>query len=264
MEHQIAVQQLLSRKLVEIRLKNPSYSLRAFAKKLQISSAALSEIMNGKRRVSAKMASRFAARLTLNPEESEKILAAFRRQEEGPKRPRPPQAPIRDSVQLSMDHFKVISDWYHFGILSLSETEDFRSAPEWIAHRLGIRLVEAKEALARLERLEMLERDPKGRLKATGVQYTTTDEIANLSLIKSHGQNLELARQSLEQDPLHERDFTAMTMAIDPDLLPEAKKRIRQFRAELCAFLESGKKKEVYKMCMQLMPLSRGTRNPKK
>ena len=44
-------------------------------------------------------------------------------------------------------------------------------------------------------------------------------------------------------------------MAIDPTKLPEARRRIRQFRDELCDYLESGDQTEVYRWNMQLVPL---------
>lgn len=254
MFEQKEIQNLLNEKLTEARLRNSSYSIRALAQKLGISASALSEILNGKRRISKKLAQRFAERLCLSPEENKRILGLF------PSKQR--NAPLettqsREMLQLNMDHFKIISDWYHFAILSLSETEDFRSDPDWIADRLNIKAKEAATALERLERLEMLERNDEGELVPTGTQYTTSDDIANLSLRKSHAQNLELARASLENDSVEARDFTAMTMAIDPSRLPEAKKMIRDFRNKLCAFLESGTKKEVYKLCIQTIPLTK-------
>ena len=47
-------------------------------------------------------------------------------------------------------------------------------------------------------------------------------------------------------------------MAIDPENLGEAKNMIKSFRKRLSKKLESGNKKEVYKLAIQLFPLSRG------
>ncbi len=254
MLEQKEIQKLLSERLTEGRLRNSAYSIRALAQKLGISASALSEILNGKRRVSNKLAKRFANKLCLSPEETDRLLGLFPKKR-GYDTVKTEKS--REMLQLNMDHFKIISDWYHFAILSLSETADFRTDPAWIAGRLNIKAKEAAAALERLERLEMLERNEKGELVPTGVAYTTSDDIANLSLRKSHAQNLELARTSLEKDPVEERDFTAMTMAIDPEKLPEAKKMIREFRNKLCTFLESGTKKEVYKLCIQTIPLTK-------
>ena len=254
MQAQKQIQQLLAERLTQVRIKNPAFSVRAFARQLKIGPAALSEILNGKRQVSRPFAERLAERLCLDPIERAKILDAF---PDRARRKPGVNARAARMLQLDMDHFRIISDWYHFGILSLAETAGFRDEPAWIAARLGIAIRDAESALDRLERLDLLRRLPQGRLVPTGVQYTTSDDISNLSLRKAHAQNLELARVSLETDPVDARDFTAITMAIDPAKLPEAKRRIREFRNELCAFLESGDKTEVYKLSVQMIPLSK-------
>jgi uncharacterized protein (TIGR02147 family) len=155
-----------------------------------------------------------------------------------------------------MDQYHLISDWYSFAILALAETEGFRDSPAWVAKLLKIKIPEAAKALQRLERLDLMTRDKTGHLVTTGEQLATSTDTANLYLRKSHHQNLELARQSLDLDPVERRDFSSMTMAIDPQKLPQAKAMVQDFRRKLCAFLESGKKKEVYKICIQLFPLS--------
>lgn len=254
MREQVALQNLLNTKLAELKVKNPSYSLRAFAKKTGLTSSALSEILRGKRRVSRELACRIARKLCLAPDEAQELLGLF------------PEKLTYDSAardqairytQLNMDHFHVISDWYHFAILSLIETQGYRHDPEWVARRLGIKTSEARAAFERLERLGMIEVDKKGRATRHDVHYATSDEVASVSLRKLHAQNLELARRSLEVDDIHERDFTAMTLAIDPKDLPEAKKMLREFTDRFTARLERGAKKEVYKLCLQFIPLSK-------
>lgn len=249
------IQKLLNEHLTEAQLKNPLYSLRSFAKKVGLPASALSEIMNGKRRLSREKARGVLNRLCVDPDLSARILGGFPEKMKYNRRSR--DEAVR-YTRLDMDHFRVVSDWHHFAILSLSETEGYRHDPKWIARRLGIRAGEASLALDRLERLGMLERDEKtGKVIQTGVSYATSDDVADLSLRKAHAQNLELARRSLEGDAVDERDFTAITMAIDPEMLPLAKKMIREFRDRLCATLESGAKKEVHKFCMQLIPLTK-------
>ncbi|OFZ19097.1 MAG: hypothetical protein A2X94_10125 [Bdellovibrionales bacterium GWB1_55_8] len=258
MTAQHSIQKVLNEELVNLKLKNPSYSLRAFARKLGITPSALSEVLNGKRNISGKLAERLADRLMLDPEKKQNLLMTFSQEKR-----RQAAASVhgsstqRASIQLGMDHFKTVSDWYHFAILSLAETKTFRSDPAWIAKRLGLSKSVVTAAIERLLRLEMLNQDESGQLRPTGVGYTTSDEIANVSLRKSHAQNLELARASLEHDEVTLRDFTAITVSIDPAKIPEAKKMIRKFRDDLATFLESDEKSEVYKFCMQLIPLTK-------
>ncbi len=251
---QIAIQNFLLEKIDAIRAKNPAFSLRAFARKLGIHSPALSEILGGRRKISKKLLARFAKGF---PEDSAKIAelaqlfpSITRASASRTSGKRPP------SLRIDADRFHAIADWYHFGILSLAETPHFKSDPKWIAATLQIGEKEAKEALKRLLRMGLLETSADGHAKTKGISYTTTDGVANLSVRRGHAQNIELARKSLDEDPVDVRDFTAITMAIDPAKLPTARKMIRAFRDDLCAFLEGGDKLEVYKLCLQLFPLS--------
>ena len=77
MYEQIAVQKKLSEKFSDLRLKNPAYSLRAFSRKLGMSSSSVSEILNGKRRVSIKIVQRISDRLCLDPYERTQLISLF-------------------------------------------------------------------------------------------------------------------------------------------------------------------------------------------
>lgn len=247
------IQKVLNEELHRLRLRNPSYSLRAFARKLSMAPSALSEILQGKRAVSRKTAVSIANALMMSPAERDKLLKLF--PEHFKRAPRGAALTVKPSNQLMMDQYRTISEWFHFAILSLAETTNFQSDISWIAQRLRLSKVVASSAVNRLLRLKLLQQK-NGAFSATGLSYATPDGIAEVSLRRAHATNLDLAKASLERDSLEERDFTSMTMAIDPRKIPEAKKRIREFQKELCAFLESGEQTEVYKVCTQFFPLT--------
>ena len=69
---------------------------------------------------------------------------------------------------------------------------------------------------------------------------------------------MELAQKSLTTDPVQERDFTSITMAINSKKLAEAKVLIRKFQDELSGLLEDSTPDQVYRLCVQLFPLSQG------
>lgn len=250
---QTALSQVLREAFVESQVRNPSYSLRAFARRLSISPSALSEILNGKRRVSRKLAERLTDKLCLPPRLRQDLLGRFKRA----------GATAQDSAdlvtydELDSDQFATISEWYHFGILSLMETATFKDDPKWISERLNIKLPEATSALERLLRLGLVARAKNGKLQLTKGRLTTSDGVRSLSLRRAHATNLAMAQSSLAEDPLEVRDFSALTLAIDPSLLPEARRLIRAFSDQLSTKLEvPGKQTEVYKLCVQLFPLS--------
>ncbi len=241
--NQSVLRELLNEQFARRRLKNPAYSIRAFSQRLGVNHSALSEIINGKRKVGPKLGRRLADSLMLEEDLRRDLFLQTRKS-------------ARDSAVLEADRYKMIADWYHFAILSLAETKGFKSDVQWIARRLEITASQAKEAVGRLVRLGLMKQS-RSRLTVTGRAFSSPDHVSDTAVRQTHHQYLEMAQAALERGQIEQRDFTAMTMAIDPAKLPEAKRRIREFRDELCAFLESDKKTEVFELCLQLFPLSK-------
>ena len=102
----------------------------------------------------------------------------------------------------------------------------------------------AKEAFNILVDLEMLVRHETG-YESKSIQYRTPTDVANQSIKNYHGQSLDLAKQSLNIDPVESRDFSTITMAIDPDQLNEAKEMIRKFKREFADCVEQSTGDEV-------------------
>ena len=159
-------------------------------------------------------------------------------------------------LQLNAQQFRVAAEWEHFAVLSLLQCSDFRSEIEWIARRLGITEARASQVVSRLLELGLLAADAEGKLSRSEKNYRTPDDTADVSLKKCHEQSLELARESLYRDSVDERDFTSVTVAVNPKNLRTAKEMIRKFQDELCDRLEDGTRTEVYRLSVQLFPLS--------
>jgi len=256
MTDQIALQTKLRTHFLALQRKNSSFSLRAFAQKLQLSPSALSEILNGKRKVSRQLAEKILSQMGTDPKEQSKILSLFQKTS----RPDFQEDPASDRkyLELKSDQFQMISKWHHFAILSLVETKGFQANPLWIAKRLGIKLPEAEQALERLERMGFIQWSrAQKKIKLTQAQLSTTDDVANPAIRQSHYEDLHLSTQALDQVAVEDRDFSSLTIAIDKSKLPEAKKMIREFQDRLCAFLETGHQDEVYKLNFHVLPLTR-------
>jgi len=210
-----------------------------------VSSSALSEILNGKRRVSKKMARRLTENLSLDPIETRQILELFN-QEKG-------TLDLKE-LQLSVDQYKVISDWYHFAVLSLAKLTDFRDDSTWISGRLGITHTEARTAVERLVRLGLFERNGNGELKRTKSKFMAPDGIQDSMVKKFHSQILELAQDSLAAESLDRRDFSCTTLSTTPSRLKDARTMIRRFHQRLTKAIECEEPTEVYALSVQLFP----------
>ncbi|MFP5519022.1 MAG: TIGR02147 family protein [Bdellovibrionia bacterium] len=252
---EVEIVKILKEELLRSKTKNPNYSVRSFAKRLKSSPSVVSEILNGKRNLTYKNGSKFLEALAVSPLQKDKLLKGLvlkRRSLAG--------ASSQENYQLIEEsaQFDVIANWYYFAILSLAETKTFKSDVEWIAQRLRIKKYEAEHAIRTLVKLGLLNETKNGKLETTGAQFRTSTDIPNAAVKKNHFDHLELLRQSLENDDMSVRDFSAMTLTFDPAKMDEAKKLIRDFRRQFTKLMETEETQEVYRLSIQLIPLSHG------
>ncbi len=236
------VRHILLKEFLDRQARNPQFSMRAYSKKVGVTQSAISEILSGKRKVTTKMGIKILGGLGLAPDVIENLINSLNGK----------SSTDVTFKALDIDTFHLISDWHYFALLSLSETCTFKNEAKWIAKRLNISESKANEAIERLTRLGFL----KENGVATGIQYQVDPGIATPALKKAHRQNLEIASNALETTKFEERDFTAITLCFDPDRMEEAKLLIKEFRKQFSDLMESDQKKEVYKLCVQLFPLT--------
>ena len=247
------------REYLRRRKKNESYSVRAFAMYLDLSSATVSQLLAGKRRPSAKFAIKLLSQLDANPKEREAVLSSLIKKK---KTTEAQEMSSEHKYQMiAIDSFKLLSDWFHYAILELTSVNDFKFDYAWIAGQLNISTTEARQAVERLLRLDLIE-EKNGTIVRTKGFVTNYEEgltTSALKLLQRHV--LQKALDAIELVPAHKKDITSMTMAIDEKKIPEAKKLIKKFRRELCEFLETGNQTRVFNLGIQLYPVSKG---PKK
>lgn len=245
---QLWLENLLAEKIK----KNPQFSLRAFARMVDVSPAVLSRILSGKRKMTFNLATRIADALHLGPIEREKLYSFFT----DPDGAEDSQED-RHEKELSIDVFNAMKEWYHYGITQLLYIDSFNEDPKWIAKMLSISELEAKMAIDRLLRLGVLDRNEEGRLYRTATHLSTSTDIASAGIRHFQKQILEKSIESLERDDILERDITSITIAINEDRIPEAKKEIMRFRKKMAEFLAEGEKTRVYNLGVHLIPLSK-------
>ena len=204
--------------------------------------------------MSVKIVERIAERLSLDPQERSELFSHFRilRYQQGNE-----THEGTEYRKITAAQFKVTAEWEHLAILSLIRTKNFKSEAAWIANRLGITLTKARESVQRLIEAGMIELDANGGLVRTIPKFRTTDDISSASLRRSHEQSLELAKRSLEQGAVLDRDHTWVMFAMDPKKLSIAKEKIRVFQDELADLVETGDQTEVYRLSMHFIPLTK-------
>jgi transcriptional regulator with XRE-family HTH domain len=226
--------------------KNARYSLRAFAKFLSIDHSSLSQILSGKRPVSKKTVHAICEKLSANPQDLKSFGLI-----------KTSQTVDADYMQMSLDTFAVISDWYHIAILELTFVSGFKADAKWISRKLSITTGEAKSAVERLKRLGLLLEENGSFIKSSKLLTNRSDVTTSAAHKELQRQIIEKALLAVDECAAEDKDITSMTMAIDTSNLEKARELTRKYRREMCALLEDGEQTQIYNLGIQLYPISK-------
>jgi uncharacterized protein (TIGR02147 family) len=243
--------------------KNPTFSLRAFARLSGLSPSHLSRAMSGQKRLSATTAHLISSSLGHSPREASHLLNLIELEKATDERKRGKilsrlsTPKTKPSQIVPIEAFRAIADWYHFAILGLTNTKNFQDNAQWIARRLGIKPLEAKFAVERLVGLDLLKQTKKGLRVNEEANITTTDDVPSAAINENHRQHLELATRALKEIEVELREFNNVTLAMNLSDIPKAKKMIRAFIDHCNSELETIPGQELYQLNIQLYPLTR-------
>jgi transcriptional regulator with XRE-family HTH domain len=225
---------------------NAGYSLRAFARDLGISPAALSSILNRKRRLTNSMKLKLALRINLPSADIQKYCQIET------------NSPSQNLLfsHINEDLFAIISDWYHMAILELVNIDGFELNAANVSKRLKISVSDANFALERLINANLLFKE-NGKWQSRENTNMPVPEHATEAVKKYLRQSLQKSTDALNHLPRDIRDHSTITVATSADKIDEAKKLITKFRRELNEFLsDSPKKNQVYQLQVSLFPLT--------
>jgi transcriptional regulator with XRE-family HTH domain len=231
-EFRLKLQDEFSRRL----RSHERYSIRAFASYLELDSSLLSRILSGKKQVSEVKMNAISEKLGIESPASRNSDAEF--------------------SSLSLDLFAMVSDWYHYAILDLTMLKSFKPEPKWIAQKLGIQPHEAMSAVERLKRLGMLKIQGNKLVKGESFYTNYSEGQTSAALKEYQRQIIKKALLAIDNCPRERKDITSITIAANSRKLDLAKVKIKEFRRELCAFLEDGEKDSVYHLALQLYPVT--------
>lgn len=259
-----SIQEILNEAYADRVGKNPRYSLRAMARDLEVSPTFLSLVLNGKKKISFRRALQMSKALGLDEGRSEALLraAAMSSVRDGDSRrflERSFKTTPKESVYptLELERFRALSDWYHVAILDLTLVKGFVADANWVAEQLGIPASQVRVAVSRLERLGLLE-IREGRWLKTEAKLAVPTTRSDPAIRNFHHQMMERAQLALKDpESFAEREIAGATIAINPERLPLAKKRIQAFRRELMELLIEGECTELYQFNQQLFRLTK-------
>jgi uncharacterized protein (TIGR02147 family) len=249
------------------RKRAGAFSYRTFSRRAGLGSPNyLKLVIDGERNLSAAMATRFARALGLSDErrryferlvrfnqartlaQRDRAYAALRRALGGQRSP---------TMEGALEAYHSL--WYAPAIRELVTSDDFRADPRWVAKRMvpAISIAEARSALRLLERLGMLVRDRRGRLRQATPTISTGPEIRSRQIAEFHRTMIEHAKSAIDRVPARDRDISALTLCLGDHGLALVKQAIQRFRRELLEVAELEQRpRQVVQVNFQVFPLT--------
>lgn len=244
--------------------RRTQYSLRAFARDLEISPSFLCEFLAGRQGVSKARVAWIASKIGLSDEQSEHFwdtvqarfaqstsvrnAAAFRAGQ---------RAKSPDS-HLSLERFHVIADWYHFALLEILGLPNAPRSLKEISRSLGVTITDLEGAIARLTRLELLEAVGEGEARTyrPTTQVTTVgEEVPSGAIQASHQQALRMHADQAAVKNYRDRENLSVSFSVLASEWPSLRKDVQKAVMEVVARY-SGKdepKDQVISLAMQMI-----------
>ncbi len=247
--------EVLNNYMLKQRRIQSKFTLRDFAKYLDIDSASLSSILNKKRPFPLKYVQPVTNKLNLSEVEKQKFMQSvieFRnnnKQTVKRKEVKEIRIPEKECQEL-------ISEWDFAAVLSIYKRESIVVDKSLVASELNLNLNRVEYIESKLNNWGIINLYLR-KVNDGKIRFVTTEDKISDALIKSHLDGLDMAKEKLEQVDILMRDFSSTTFAINSKKINRAKKLIRKFRKEMDQLLEDGSEDKVYYLGVQLFPLSK-------
>ncbi|WP_413585222.1 TIGR02147 family protein [Bdellovibrio sp. HCB274] len=237
------ITEFMMNKFEELRRSNRRISLRMVAYKIGITPGRLSELIRGKRPLSEFYFEKISTGLGLNQDERQQlrsyISVTSRR--------------FSSDRVVGMKSNAIMGGWEEYAILNLLRISNGNDDVNWIADRLGLTPESVEQALANLERMELIRQEERG-IEIVHRRLITSYECSGEEGRSHYKKYLEKASQAMELDM--NSSYTGVTLTVNPQQIPVAERMIERFRGRILRLLQQGTQSEVYSLNIQMFPLS--------
>lgn len=252
MENLNHIRDYLKLELRARKTRNQYYSMRSFANFLDISSGALSEILNGKRNLGLNKAYEISEKLKLDEDEKRSFLNLAKKSQKRTKNITPPKSTRTNTLEI----YEFISNPLYSFILASADLDEVEMTPSFLATKLGYPREEIEYALARMVELDFIEFED-GKYQISNEVYISPNDIPSLAIRNFHHSMLNKAKEALEEQEIKNRDIQGMTFAISEEKIEALKLEIRKFQKFLIDKYQSDRKNKIYHLETALFEITK-------
>ncbi len=156
--------------------------------------------------------------------------------------------------------FEYFHKWYYAAVRGAIEYLGFKDNYKQLANHLNptITQKQAKESIALLEKLKLIEENKEGFYVLTKNHLTTAEKWKGIAIKEYQKEVIRMSSESIDRDLKENRDISTITMAIESDKLPLFKNMLKEFRdAVINQVDEMHAPDAVYQLNLQMIPLTK-------
>ena len=221
--------------------RRPLYSQRAFARDIGLSSSALNDYIKGRIRLSSGRVAQIGKTIGLSAEQRQHWVDLLdMKYAKAVEIKKVSELRVTSRIQsqnhsISVDQFKVISEWFHLAFIELIQMDAEKySVLKDSSQALGITVRTLKVAVKRLEDLRLVKKN-ESDIYVVNPLTKLGDSIPSMAIRQFHGQMIRKAAESLESQPMDQR-FASTTMIALPKA--EAEKILLDLKTLALRFLD--------------------------
>ena len=246
------------------KLRRPQYSLRAFARDLELSPSSLTDFLHGRIGFSSGRVEKISSKIGLTTEQKKHFMdlcaSQFSRSMNQRKlalvRVRSRIQP--SSARIELDTFKLISEWQHLAILELLELDEKYQDAKVMAKDLDIPTSLVRSSIQRMRKLGLIVEDGL-TLKPSSDFTMIGSDIPSQSIRHFHAQVLAKAAKAIESQGVDQRENSSTIFSCEVEDLPDIKKDLKEFRLKLMnKYAQGESKNSLYCLSIQLFDLLEG------
>lgn len=219
---------------LEMRQKRrPQYSMRAFARDLQISPSFLCEFLAGRQGLSRARSAWIGEKLKLSEQQTEHLWDLVQSRFGHPEAVRKAalfrveDRAASSSSHLKLEHFYLVADWYCFLVLEILGLGKY--SLDDVSTMIGVALPDVQVAVERLIKLGFL-RVTDGVFELVTDNTTVPESVDDRALQISHQQTLRVHADAVDTKSFDARENMTIDFAVSesdwPQLRAELKKAV--------------------------------------
>lgn len=234
----------------ECNLRNPKFSLRAFAAKLELNVSNIVRIISGERNISESSLERIINYLKLREREAEyfRLLVNYNQSKnDAEKQALYGQVLLFRKARLrnlGKEHDEYFSNWYN---VALRELLHIFKTPV-TSKQLSAMLIpspkpnEIRKSLNLLQKLGLINKNSDGTYSLKEQMLSTPNEWTGTAIHLFQIAMAELGKQALDRFPKNQRDISTLTLSLSDEGMAKIKDILKKAREEMLEIANADKK----------------------